>query len=355
MTGTVGVKPTYGGVSRYGLIACASSLDQGGPCARTVLDAALLHEVIAGHDPLDSTSIDAPVPRRGRGGPARAPTATCPGCGSGWSASWAARATSPGCRPPATPRCASWRSWAPSWSRSAARTSPYGAGRLLPDPAQRGARPTWPGSTRCATACGSSDRRQPQRRGGDGRDPGGRVRAGGQAPHHPRHLRAVLRVLRRLLRAGAEGAHADRARLRRRLRAGRRAGLADHADHGVPRSGRRSTTRWRCTSTTSPRSRPTWPAPPRCRSRPGCADDGLPVGLQIMAPGAGRGRDVPGRRGLRGRPRRRGRRPADPPCPLAAHGVPALECPHDRAHAWSTSTRSSSASTRCSGSRCTSS
>ncbi|MBW0105700.1 Asp-tRNA(Asn)/Glu-tRNA(Gln) amidotransferase subunit GatA [Pseudonocardia sp. KRD291] len=61
-TGTVGVKPTYGGVSRYGLVACASSLDQAGPCARTVLDAALLHEVIGGHDPLDSTSIDAPVP-----------------------------------------------------------------------------------------------------------------------------------------------------------------------------------------------------------------------------------------------------------------------------------------------------
>ncbi|GAA3048846.1 Asp-tRNA(Asn)/Glu-tRNA(Gln) amidotransferase subunit GatA [Pseudonocardia yunnanensis] len=61
-TGTVGVKPTYGGVSRYGLIACASSLDQGGPCARTVLDAALLHEVIGGHDPLDSTSIDEPLP-----------------------------------------------------------------------------------------------------------------------------------------------------------------------------------------------------------------------------------------------------------------------------------------------------
>jgi aspartyl-tRNA(Asn)/glutamyl-tRNA(Gln) amidotransferase subunit A len=73
-TGTVGVKPTYGGVSRYGLIAAASSLDQGGPCARTVLDAALLHEVIAGHDPMDSTSIDQPVPgvveatRRGAAG-----------------------------------------------------------------------------------------------------------------------------------------------------------------------------------------------------------------------------------------------------------------------------------------------
>ena len=62
VTGTVGAKPTYGGVSRYGLVALASSLDQGGPCARTVLDAALLHEVIAGHDPLDSTSIDQPVP-----------------------------------------------------------------------------------------------------------------------------------------------------------------------------------------------------------------------------------------------------------------------------------------------------
>jgi aspartyl-tRNA(Asn)/glutamyl-tRNA(Gln) amidotransferase subunit A len=62
LTGTVGAKPTYGGVSRYGLIAFSSSLDQAGPCARTVLDAALLHEVMAGHDPLDSTSIDAAVP-----------------------------------------------------------------------------------------------------------------------------------------------------------------------------------------------------------------------------------------------------------------------------------------------------
>ncbi|GAB76637.1 aspartyl/glutamyl-tRNA(Asn/Gln) amidotransferase subunit A [Austwickia chelonae] len=61
-TGTVGAKPTYGGVSRYGVIAMASSLDQIGPCARTVPDTALLHEVLAGHDPRDSTSIDAPVP-----------------------------------------------------------------------------------------------------------------------------------------------------------------------------------------------------------------------------------------------------------------------------------------------------
>jgi aspartyl-tRNA(Asn)/glutamyl-tRNA(Gln) amidotransferase subunit A len=62
VTGTVGVKPTYGGVSRYGLVALASSLDQAGPCARTVLDAALLHEVMAGHDPMDSTSLTDDVP-----------------------------------------------------------------------------------------------------------------------------------------------------------------------------------------------------------------------------------------------------------------------------------------------------
>ena len=68
VTGTVGVKPTYGGVSRYGAIALASSLDQVGPVTRTVLDAGLLHDVIGGHDPHDSTSLadDLAVVRRRR-------------------------------------------------------------------------------------------------------------------------------------------------------------------------------------------------------------------------------------------------------------------------------------------------
>ncbi|MDO5682596.1 MAG: Asp-tRNA(Asn)/Glu-tRNA(Gln) amidotransferase subunit GatA [Propionibacteriaceae bacterium] len=62
LTGTVGVKPTYGGTSRFGQISLASSLDQPGPCARNVLDTALLHQIIGGHDPRDATSINAAVP-----------------------------------------------------------------------------------------------------------------------------------------------------------------------------------------------------------------------------------------------------------------------------------------------------
>jgi aspartyl-tRNA(Asn)/glutamyl-tRNA(Gln) amidotransferase subunit A len=57
VTGSVGVKPTYGSVSRYGAIALASSLDQVGPVSRTVLDSALVHDIIGGHDPRDSTSL----------------------------------------------------------------------------------------------------------------------------------------------------------------------------------------------------------------------------------------------------------------------------------------------------------
>src|SRR3546814_9710496 len=62
VTGTVGVKPTYGGISRFGLVAMANSLDQVGPVTRTVLVSALLHELIGGHHPRRSTTIAQPLP-----------------------------------------------------------------------------------------------------------------------------------------------------------------------------------------------------------------------------------------------------------------------------------------------------
>ena len=83
LCGVVGVKPTYGVVSRYGLVAFASSLDQIGPFAPTVADAALALEVLAGHDPMDTTSIPQPAPSLLVGARSTASTA----CGSASCAS----------------------------------------------------------------------------------------------------------------------------------------------------------------------------------------------------------------------------------------------------------------------------
>ena len=82
--GIVGIKPTYGGSSRYGLVAFASSLDTPGPLARTVLDAALLHEAISGHDPMRLHLDRTRRCRRWWRPPGRP---TWPGCASAWSPS----------------------------------------------------------------------------------------------------------------------------------------------------------------------------------------------------------------------------------------------------------------------------
>ena len=114
VTATVGTKPTYGGVSRYGLVALASSLDQAGPCGRTVLDTALLHAVMGGPRPdgLDLDRRAGAARRRGRPRRRRARA-----CGSASSRSSAARATSPACAPASTSRSPCSRSSGPRSSR----------------------------------------------------------------------------------------------------------------------------------------------------------------------------------------------------------------------------------------------
>ena len=282
VTGIVGHKPTYGAVSRYGLIAFSSSLDQAGPFARTVLDAALLHEVIAGYDPLDSTSIDAPVPaaggaagaaRRGHPGPARGHRQAVRRRGL------PTRRDDPlrGVRAAAArPRRPGRRGGLPVLRLRHARLLPDRAVRVLLEPGPL---------RRDALRAAGRRRRQPLGRGGHRADPRGRLRPRGQAPDHPGHLRPVLRVLRRVLRPGAEGPHADQPRLRRAFADGGRPGLADHARPPPSRSASGSTTRWPCTWPTCAPSRRTWRA--TCGMSVPCGlapEDGLPVGLQIMAP-----------------------------------------------------------------------
>ena len=151
LCGVVGVKPTYGLVSRYGLVAFASSLDQIGPFAATVADAALVLEVIGGHDPGDSTSIPSPFPsvsehlgRRGRrtagrdrhrdDGRGHRPRRGRPGARGG------RRARGRRChrRGGVGPRRQLRAVGATTWSRRPRR------------------RPTWPATTASATACAST-------------------------------------------------------------------------------------------------------------------------------------------------------------------------------------------------------
>ena len=235
VTGTVGTKPTYGGVSRYGVIALASSLDQVGPCARTVLDTALLHEVIAGHDPRDSTSIPTPVPsvvdavRRGQAdGVAGMRIGVVNQLrGEGYQAgvlssfdAAVATLTAAGAEivevdcPHFQYGLAAYYLILPSeCSSNLARFDAMRYGLRVGDDGDR------------------------LRRGGHVGDPGPGLRGRGQAADHSGHVRAVRRLLRRLLRVGAEGAHADPPGLRERLRRRRCADLAVVAGHRVRNRG----------------------------------------------------------------------------------------------------------------------
>ena len=93
LCGITGMKPTYGHVSRYGVVAFASSLDQMGPLAHTAEDAALLLETIAGHDPLDSTSVHAPVPPYSQWSVSRSTACRSAWCASTLAPAWTAKSS----------------------------------------------------------------------------------------------------------------------------------------------------------------------------------------------------------------------------------------------------------------------
>ena len=260
LCGIVGLKPTYGAVSRYGMIAFASSLDQAGPLTRDVTDAALLFGAMAGQDPCDSTSVGLPAPIEPpsrtdlRGVRLGVPEElTGEGIEPGVLASFnetleRARelgATVEPCRLPHAPHALSaYYLIAPAEASS--NLARYDGVRY---------------GFRADGVSRPAEHVHADARAG--------LRRGGQAPHHARHLRALVRLLRRLLRPRAEGAHADQPATSSRPGSGSTSSRRRPARGSRSSSAPRRPTRSRCTSTTSAPCRCRSPASRRSRSRAG--------------------------------------------------------------------------------------
>ncbi len=259
LCGVTGLKPTYGRVSRYGLVAFASSLDQIGPLARTAEDAALLLEVLAGHDPLDSTSVDCPVPKYSE--TVKQPLAGLKiglvrehfGEGLDAEVEKAVREAvkvyeSLGAKtvdvslPHGKYGVATYYIIAPcEASSNLARYDGVHYGHRTDEKkmvAALAAERSAPGKSRAARP-GRSARQSP------GANVSHEPRRGlwrrSEAAHHAGHLRPERRLLRRLLSEGSQGAPAHPARLRRSLSESRRHCRSGDHHHGVQtgREGRR--------------------------------------------------------------------------------------------------------------------
>ena len=241
LCGNVGLRPTYGTVSRYGVVAFASSLDQIGPVAKTVRDCALLYSIVAGRDPSDSTTVEAPavelpVDEDLRGLRIGVPRELNEHSG-----------IEPGVRA--------------AVGAAIALAEELGAevGECeLPRSVEFGL-PCYyliaPAEASSNLARYDGVRYGPPRRGGelprDGRaHPRRGIRRRAEAPDHARNLRALRRLLRRVLRPGAEGADADRPGAPGGVRAVRPARVADLSDRGAFRSASGLPTRSRCTPPT---------------------------------------------------------------------------------------------------------
>ncbi len=273
--GVVGVKPTYGRVSRYGLIAFASSLDQVGVFSRTARDAALVLQAIAGADPCDATAARRPVPdytaaldgRGARAARRRAPRAAGRRRGRGGASTRSTRRSR---------RCADLGLAIGDVALPHSRVGDPG---LLPGGHRRGQRQ--PGALRRrALRVPRAARRvagRPVRT-----DPGRGIRARGEASDHAGHLRAQRRLLRRVLPEGAAGPDADPRGLRRRVSRSRPRRPAHLARRRRFRLGERLDDPVRMYLADLFTAGPSLAGLPAMSVPCGTTKGGLPVGLQLV-------------------------------------------------------------------------
>ena len=279
--GVVGIKPTYGRVSRYGLVAFGSSLDQIGTFGKDVRSAARLLAAISGRDDRDATTLDR-VPLS----EPSAATGSLAGTVIGVPREYFPEGLHPGVAAASRRALERMKALGRRDPRRLAAAHEVRRAHLLHRRAGRGVEQ--PGALR-RRALRPARRRGGRRARDVPRHPRARLRSRGAAPHPARDLRAERRLLRRLLPEGAAGARADPRRLRARVR--RPACTpCSRPPRRRPRSSsaRTSPIRSRCTCRTCSCAPRTWPGCLRCRCR-SAATRGCPIGGQLIGPMEGEG------------------------------------------------------------------